>query len=604
MQLSHVFRACMLAEFRGMSDSSMPGEPPSPQVSPVHAGVKWWHGMFPAASWIGSYQSAWLPRDAMAGVTLAAYAVPVSLAYATLAGLPPQIGLYGYLLGGLGYLLFGSSRHLAIGPTSAISLLVGATVAGMAHGDQARYVGIAAMAAIAVAFLCVVSWFLRLSALMNFISETILLGFKAGAALSIASTQLPALLGVDGGGEHFLGRVYRIASQLRDIQPAVLAVGLASLVLLWLGEKYLPGRPIELLVVALSLVLVPILGLETMGVPTVGHLPAGLPKLGLPTLDLRDLGGLLPLAAACLLLSYIESISAARTFAEKHGYPLDERQELLSLGCANLAVGLGGGYPVAGGLSQTAVNEKAGARSPLSLLFASATLALCLVYLTGLVRSLPRAVLAAIVLMAVKGLIDTRELARVRRLSRLEFRVAMVALLGVLILGIEQGVLLAALVSLLMLLVRASHPHVAFLGRIPGTRRYSDLARHAHNERIPGVVAFRVEADILYFNVDHILHDILARVAEEKPPPRFVVCDLSTSPYVDLTGARMLSALHDELSRDGILLRIVEAHALVRDLLRAEGLEAKVGPINRYASIDDVVEDYEQRSEFDPGDVS
>jgi len=560
--------------------------------------------MFPAASWLRSYEAGWLPHDAVAGLTLAAYAVPVSLAYATLAGMPPQIGVYGYLLGGLGYMLFGSSRHLAIGPTSAISLLVGATVAGMAHGDPTRYVEIAAMTAITVAFFCVVSWFLRLSALMNFIGGTILLGFKAGAALSIASTQLPGLLGVQGGGEHFLQRMYKIVSQLGEVQPAVLAVSLSALALLWLGERYFPGRPIELLVVALSIVAVPLLGLGAMGVPTVGLLPAGLPKLGLPRLDANDLNGILPLAAACLLLSYIESISAARTFAERHDYPLDVRQELLSLGCANLAVGLGGAYPVGGGLSQTAVNEQAGARSPLSLLFASATLAICLVYLTGLLSNLPKAVLAAIVLMAVRGLIDVRELVRVRRLSKVEYWVAMVALLGVLLLGIEQGVLLAALVSLLMLLVRASQPHVAFLGRIPGTRRYSDLARHPDNERIPGVVAFRVEADLLYFNVDHILRDILARVREENPPPRFVVCDLSTSPYVDLAGARMLNKLHDELSKIGVLLRIVEAHALVRDLLRAEGLEEKVGPVNRYASIDDMVEAYEQQSEFDAGDVS
>jgi len=171
-------------------------------------------------------------------------------------------------------------------------------------------------------------------------------------------------------------------------------------------------------------------------------------------------------------------------------------------------------------------------------------------------------------------------------------------------LGIEQGVLLAAVVSLLMLLVRESQPHVAFLGRIPGTRRYSDLARHPHNERIPGVVAFRIEADLLYFNADHILRDILARVRQENPPPRFVVCDLSTSPYVDIAGARMLSRLHEELSKLGVLLRIVEAHALVRDLLRAEGLEEKVGPINRYASIEDVVEDFEQQEGFDAGDIS
>jgi high affinity sulfate transporter 1 len=560
--------------------------------------------MVPAASWLRSYQATWLPRDAVAGVTLAAYAVPVALAYATLAGMPPQTGVYGFMLGGMGYMLFGSSRHLAIGPTSAISLLIAATVAGMAHGDPTRYMGIAAMTAIAVAFLCVISWLLRLSALMNFIGETILLGFKAGAALSIASTQLPALLGVQGGGEHFLARIYTVVSQLGQVHPVVLAVSFSALALLWLGERYFPGRPIELLVVVLSIVAVPFLSLGAVSLPTVGLLPAGLPRLGLPKLSANDLIDIAPLAAACLLLSYIESISAARTFAEKHDYPIDVRQELLSLGGANLAVGLGGGYPVAGGLSQTAVNEKAGARSPLSLLFASAALALCLMYLTGLLSNLPKAVLAAIVLMAVKGLINVRELVRVRRLSRIEFRVAMVALLGVLILGIEQGVLLAAVVSLLMLLARASQPHVAFLGRIPGTRRYSDLARHPNNERISGVVAFRVEADLLYFNSEHILRDILARVREENPPPRFVVCDLSTSPYVDLAGARMLNRLHDELSKIGVLLRIVEAHALVRDLLRAEGLEEKVGPINRYASIDDVVEDFEQQSEFDAGDIS
>ncbi len=258
-----------------MRNLSVSGEFPTPQPDPSRPEIRWWHGMFPAASWLRSYQAAWLPRDAVAGLTLAAYAVPVSLAYATLAGMPPEVGVYGYLLGGLGYMLFGSSRHLAIGPTSAISLLVGVTVAGMAHGDPARYVGIAALAAIAVALLCVVSWFLRLSALMNFIGETILLGFKAGAALSIASTQLPGLLGVQGGGEHFLGRVYRIAGQLGEMRPAVLAVGLSALALLWLGEKYLPGRPIELLVVVLSLVAVPVLGLGAMGVPTVGLLPAG-----------------------------------------------------------------------------------------------------------------------------------------------------------------------------------------------------------------------------------------------------------------------------------------------------------------------------------------
>src|SRR5215470_9306738 len=208
----------------------------------------------PVARWLADYRAAWLPGDIVAGVTLAAYAIPVSLAYATLAGLPPQVGVYGYLLGGLGYALFGSSRHLAIGPTSAISLLVGASVASMAGGDSVLYGQIATLAGFMVALLCLLAWLLNLSTLTNFISETILLGFKAGAALSIAATQLPGLLGVPGGGAHFFARIYNVALQLGDANMAVMAVGFSALLLLALGERFLPGRPVALFVVALSIV--------------------------------------------------------------------------------------------------------------------------------------------------------------------------------------------------------------------------------------------------------------------------------------------------------------------------------------------------------------
>jgi SulP family sulfate permease len=572
--------------------------PSSTSVKETHSDTttSWWQTIFPPAQWIPSYQARWLTSDVVAGITLAAYAVPVSLAYATLAGLPPQVGVYGYLLGGLGYALFGSSRHLAIGPTSAISLLVGASVATMAGGDPVLYTQIATLAGFMVALLCFLAWVFNLSTLTNFISETILLGFKAGAALSIAATQLPGLLGVPGGGSHFFERIYNIFLQLGDANMAVMAVGFSALLLLVLGERFLPGRPVALFVVVLSIVVAWAFDLSRFGVVTVGQLPEGLPSLGLPMLRPREVDGVLPLAAACVLLSYIESISAARAFAAKYGYPLDVRQELLALGGANLAVALGHGYPVAGGLSQSAVNEKAGAKTPLALLFASASLAVCLLFLTGLLRDLPKAVLAAIVLMAVTGLINVRELRRVWRISRLEFQVAMVALVGVLLLGILKGVLLAAVASLLLLLRRVASPHVAFLGRIPGTRRYSDLERHPRNEKIPGVIAFRTEAALLYFNVDNVLRDVLARVRQEEPGVSLVVCDLSTSPYVDLAGASMLLKLQTELRQRGIRLGIVEAHASVRDLLRAEGLDEKIGPINRFTSVADLIENFQQQS--------
>ena len=549
-----------------------------------------WRRYIPAARWLADYRTKLLPADAVAGATLAAYAIPVSLAYAALAGLPPQVGIYGYLLGGVGYALLGSSRQLAIGPTSAISLMIADTVAAMADGDAQRYAQIASLAALMVALLCLTAWLLRLSILVRLISDSILVGFKAGAGLTIAMTQLPSLLGVAGGGHNFFERVVLLAGQLGHIQYLVLALGVVAILLLVLGERLLPARPVALAVVALSIVVASAFGLADLGVPTTGEIPAGLPSLAPPELRLRDVEGIVPLAAGCLLLAYIEGVSAARTFAAKHEYSIDPRQEFLGIGAANLLARLGHGYPVAGGLSQSAVNDKAGARTPLALIFASCTLALCLLFLTGLLADLPKAVLAAVVLTAVYGLIDFPAMLRMWRISRMDFYAAAIALIAVLLLGILQGILFAALASVLMLLARASSPHVAFLGRVPGTNSFSDLARHPENEVLPHVIAFRPEASLLYVNADSVLESVSRRLETEAGSGiRLVVCDLSASPHIDLAGARMLHRLHDELARRGVQLRIVGARGRVRDLLRAEGIGEKVGGLGRLVTLDDLL---------------
>jgi len=555
------------------------------------APVSGWRAAFPPAQWLATYRPQWLAHDAIAGVTLAAYGIPVSLAYATLAGLPPQYGIYCYLVGGLFYALFGSSRQLAIGPTSAISMLVGVTVAGMAEGDPQRWADIAALTALVVAGMCVLAWLLRLSSLVNFISETILLGFKAGAALTIAMTQLPKLFGVKGGGENFFERIVVLGGQLPDTNLAVLAFGLVALALLLLGEKLLPGRPIALFVVVVSIVVLSVTSLADLGFKVVGALPQGLPDFHAPALRLRDVDGVIPLAFACLLLAYVESVSAARTLAQANDYEIDPRQELLGLGVANLAAAFFHAYPVAGGLSQSSVNEKAGAKTPLALVFASLTIGLCLMFLTGLLSNLPSVVLAAIVLVAVKGLIDLRELRHVWRVSRFDFAVSMVAFAAVLLLGILKGVMVAVVVSLLLLIRRAAHPHVAFLGRIPGTRRYSDMERNPDNEAVPGALVFRVEASLLYFNVEHVRDAVWEKIRSITGPLRLVVCDLSTSPVVDLAAARMLLTLQAALQAAGVPLRLVSAHAAVRDLLRAEGLEERVGYFGRRVSVADVIDE-------------
>jgi SulP family sulfate permease len=545
--------------------------------------------LFPPAEWIAAYNTKTLKSDFVAGITLAAYGIPVSLAYATLAGLPPQYGIYGYLIGGLFYALLGTSKQLAIGPTSAISLLIGTTIADIANGDVQRWADIASLTALVFAGMAILAYLLRLSGIINFISETVLVGFKAGAAITIGLTQLPKLFGVKGGGENFLERVFLLFQQLPDTNTAVFLFGISAIIILIIGEKITPGRPVAIIIVILSILLISTTSLGIQEFKTVGAIPTGLPEFHVPSLRIRDVDGVIPLALACFLLSYIESVSAGRTLAQKNGYNIDPRQELLALGIANAAVAFGQGYPVAGGLSQSAVNDTAGAKTPLSLVFASATIAICLLFLTGYLQNLPTVVLASIVLVAIRGLFDLKEMKHLYKINKQEFYVAMIALIGVLIWGILTGVLLAAIVTLLLLIKATSKPNVAFLGRIPGTKRYTDIERHPDNERIEGLLIVRIESAILYFNVEYIKEQLWKKINNESDPLKTVILDLNSSPRIDIAGARFLKHLFVDLKAKSISLKIAEARSEVRDSLRAEGLEMLLGHISRTVSVDDLV---------------
>lgn len=548
-----------------------------------------WHKLFPPSEWLKNYNTKTLKGDFTAGITLAAYGIPVSLAYATLAGLPPEYGIYGYLIGGLFYALLGTSKQLSIGPTSAISLLIGTTIADMANGDVQRWADIASLTALVFSALAILAYLLRLSGIINFISETVLVGFKAGAALTIGLTQLPKLFGVNGGGENFLDRIINLIQQLPETNTVVLIFGIIAIVILIFGEKMIPGKPVAILIVILSIFLVSATSLGQQEIATVGIIPSGLPEFHVPHLSVHDIDDVLPLAAACFLLSYIESVSAARTLAQKNGYYIDPRQELLALGVANAAVALGQGYPVAGGLSQSAVNDNAGAKTPLSLVFASATIAFCLLFLTDMLQYLPTVILAAIVLVAIRGLFDLKEMKHLYRINKQEFYVAMIALVGVLIWGILTGVLLAAIFTLLLLIKATSNPNVAFLGRIPGTQRYTDLERHPDNEIIEGVLIVRVESSILYFNVENIKEEIWSKINDGTNPIKTVILDLNSSPYVDIAGARFLKQLFIDLKAKKITFKVAEARSEVRDTLRSEKLEDLLGQISRFVSVDDLV---------------
>ena len=548
-----------------------------------------WKNIFPSLQWIKGYSFQYFRNDAVSGLTLAAYAIPVSMAYATLAGLPPQYGIYGYLIGGLFYAIFGTGMQLAVGPTSAISLLIGTTIATMANGDIQRWADIASLTALIVAGISILAYFFKLNSIINFISESVLLGFKAGAAITIALTQLPKLFGVKGGGSGFSERISVLLSQVPGTNLTVLIFGLVALILLIASEKIFPGRPVAIVLVIASIILISTTSLINSGFSVTGFMPPGLPELHLPSFRMPDIDGVIPLAFACFLLMYIESVSAAKTLAQEGGYEINPRQELLALATANLATAFGQGYPVSGGLSQSAVNKNAGARTPLSLVFASAAIALCLLFLTGPIKNLPDVMLASILLVAISSLVDIKSLKRLWKVSRVEFTVALLALSGVIVFGILKGVILAAVASIVLMIREVSDPHIAFLGRIPGTKRYTDIGRHPDNETIPGVLLFRVEASVLYFNVENIRNHVWKEILNKEDSLKAVIWDMSTSPYVDIAGAKLIKRLYTELNAKGISLKIAEAHAGVRDILRLEEIEDILGHISRKISVDDLV---------------
>ena len=556
--------------------------------------VSLWRRWVPSLSWLRSYEPGWFRGDIAAGVTLAAYLLPAGIGDASLANLPAQAGIYACLFSGLIFWLFCSSRHTAITVTSAISLLMGSSLGALAGGDTARFGALAAGTALLVAGLAFIAWLFKAGVIVKFISETVLIGFKSGVALYLASTQLPKLFGIHGSHGNFWERTGTFFTHLGDTNWMSLALGLGALAILILGKKFLPNRPVAILVVAGGIAVASFTDLGHHGVKVLGEVPQGLPPFALPALHWSDINELLPLALACFLLGAVETVAIGRTFAQKYGYRLDPNQEFLALAGANLAAGLGQAFPVSGGMSQSLVNESGGARTPLSGLIAALIVLLVALFLSGLLRNLPQPVLAAIVLFAVTGLLKIAALRRLWKFHRGEFLIAIAAVAGVLSSGLLRGVMLGVILSILMLLRRASRPHVAFLGRIPGTQRFSDMERHPDNERIPGVLIFRVEASLLYFNVDHVRDTFTAKLAAAPEPVHMVLCDLSNVPYVDLAGAELLNELQRELTGKNIEFRIVEARSGVRDLLRVEGLEEKFGHIGRFKSVADILDEFQK----------
>jgi high affinity sulfate transporter 1 len=540
----------------------------------------------PAVRWLRTYTAKKFRLDLVAGLSLAAFVIPESLAYASLAQLPPVTGLYCYLVAGIAYALFGTSRQLAVGPTSALAIVIAASIAAMGGDDPLRAIALASAIALMVGMICIAGRFVGLANAAYFISDAVLVGFKTGAALYIASTQLPKLFGLEGVTGNFFERVGYVAASLPETHVPSLLVGLAAIVLFMMFERALPGRPTTLIVVVAAVAVMTIFRLGEIGIKIVGDLPRGLPEISLPNIHASDISALIPVALACFMLAYGEAISVARSFAQKHGYEIDPEQELTALGAANVATGMAHGFPVAGGMSQTAVNDMSGATSPLALIVTSAAIAPTLLFFAKFFHNLPEPVLAAIVLMAAAHLVRLEDLRRLRVASRAEFRISLLAFAGVLLFGLLDGLLLAAFGSLVMLIAHASRPAVVVLGRDLATGRFVNRARNPDAGDRPGALVVRAAGAWLYFNAEYVRRRIIDLIDSAPEEVTTVVLDFSSVPAVDITAGTVLRALARTLKDRDVALELAELRDGVVEGLKVVGAEHDLGPIVAHRTIE------------------
>jgi high affinity sulfate transporter 1 len=546
------------------------------------------------------YQRAWLRGDVIAGLTVWAVLVPEALAYATIAGVSPVVGLYAAVPALILYAAFGSSRHLIVGPMSATAALSASVVGEFAKGNTPLFVALTTAVAVVTGALCLVAGVLRLGFLASFISEPVLKGFIIGLALTIIMGQVPSALGVGKGEGDFFHKLWHVLTELGDIQWLTASLAIASLVVLFVLRRVAPKVPGSLVVVLLGIVAVALFSLDDHGVDIVGHIDSGLPSFGTPDVSWSQTTDLIGPCLGVMLVGFAEALGAAKTYASRAGYDIDPNRELIGMGAANVGAGLSSGMVVNGSLSKTAVNGGAGAKSQVSGLTAAVLALLTLLFLTPVFEKLPEAVLAAVVIMAVLELVDIAALRRLWSLAtpsvrtlygtaaRDDFFAAIVAALGVLVFDTLPGLIIGVILSLFLLLARASHARVAILVR-DDKGDWVDAARAAHNARaaspVDGVLVVRPEAGLFFANAERVRGIVRALAAREHV--ELVVIDGETVPFVDVDAAQMFATLRTDLARTGTRIAIARDVGQVRDELRAALAQRELPPVFR--DVDDAI---------------
>lgn len=529
------------------------------------------HGLLPR--WVRGYRRAWLRTDVVAGLVVAVTLVPQVMAYAAIAGMPPVTGLYAALAGLVAYALFGSSSHLHVGPVATVALLSAAALGTLAPGGGQAYVAFAGVLAVCVGALHVLLRVARFAWVVSLLSQPVITGYIAAAGLIIGVNQVSDLLGLGARRPTgFTAALAEVVRHLPDVHPVTATIGLVSLALLLAGRRFLPRVPWPLAVAAVATALTALLGLAGRGVAVVGDVPAGLPRVSIELPPFETLGTVALLALPIAVIAYAESIAIAKAAAARTRERLDPGRELVAYGSANAASGLLGGFPISGSFTRTAINLDAGARSQLSGVVAAGVVALVLLVLTGAFFHLPQAVLAAIVLVAVKGLVDVRAARQTWRVSRREGAALATTLAGTLVLGVQVGLAVGLAANLLLYVHRRTRPHLVELGRVLGTRTYRDAARYP-TVRDPDIVLVRLGAALEFLNVNDVLARLLA-LAADRPELRAIVLDGSSLNAVDVTGIVTLEALAADLDEAGVGLHI----ATVRGPVHAAMVRAGVWP--------------------------
>ncbi len=532
--------------------------------------------LLPALRWATRYDRRDLRSDLTAGLTIGAMLVPQGMAYALLAGLPPEVGLYASTLPVLAYALFGTSRQLAVGPVAIVSLLTASALEPLFEQGTAGYVSAAALLALMVGLVHLVLGLGRLGFVVNFLSHSVLVGFTAAAAIIIGLSQLKHLLGVQMPNTETLYETIREALEVvGDTNGTTFAIGAGTIATLLLIKKYAKKVPGALVVVVASILAVELFDLTDRGVKTVGTIPDSLPAFGLPELSGDLIGSLFTTALLITIIGFMESIAVAKVYARRHRYEVDANQELVGLGVANVASGLFGGYPVTGGFSRTAVNDSAGARTPLASVVTAVIVIVTIAFFTPLFESLPQAALAGIIMVAVINLVDIKEMRHIAKVKRSDLVGLGIAFVATLALGIELGIAIAVIGSMLVVFARMSTPHTAVLGRIPDSTSYRNVARFPEVEIAPGVRAVRIDAALSFVNANQIKKLVqrhAAEIGDAPAGPRALVIDCSGINDLDATGSETLHELVEELDRGPVTLYLSDVKGPVRDVLRRAGI--------------------------------